>query len=879
MRNSLRQALLAAGLLSSSGALAAGLTLTHKVAICPTGAGGLGDSGTVATVSSTYGVYTLLGCFAAPASGYVLDGRMTVNAGMTLESCASFCAGSMAFAVQNGQCLFYAFALTSAAFWSYPVSNKMSADAFKATNVFAVPTTLPHLKSLSEAAVPNALVMRRKTAAPAIHAFGSVSVTTFPTTLPNGVVSTVTSSTTLPPSPSGSVSVTTFTTTDSRGSQTVVTSSTTIPPPPPQGTTSVTTFTTTDSRGSQTVVTSSTTIPPPPPPGTTSVTTFTTTDSRGSQTVVTSSSVIVPPPSSTTSVTTFTTTDPNGSQTVVTSSSVIVPPPPGTTSATTFVTTDSAGSSITTTSTTVVPAPPVSTPATSLIVSSSTNAQGSVIVSTSTATAWPTSVCGGTYVDKNGQQYHVDCGITYPGFDLPSQSLPNIESCLDACTNYIPSPNVVNGASCVAVSYGFRDNGGECYLKYNVTEFRPAPGETSCYKIGSIRPPVSSPAGPAGPGTTPPSPPPSSNVNVPSPRPSATTSAGPINPAAAAQPCPRSNGQPFTNSQGTVFDITCSCSYPGNDLITPHYDTFEQCILACDNYVPDPNIAGGRGCVAATWGFGNPGGNCYLKYEIGQIVYGDPNAASCKLRDYTIPGSVSSLTTRIAATSSTVNPVPATTSSNPSVPQPSYISGTAECPAQNGAIYTDGFGVQYEIACGVEIDGANALSAAHADSFEKCVAFCDLLPGCTAATYPGEVGPDNLFRSNCYLYTSFNAYIPNANPTLRSARVRFGGSNTGDQFNSVGLCPALDGQTYTDPANGVHQIGCERGLAGAADLFAVVLHTLQACITYCSLYTTCVGVTFTGYVPGNRATNCNPRSTYTQVVAQAGNSTAFLSPP
>ncbi|KAL9055546.1 MAG: hypothetical protein Q9206_003097 [Seirophora lacunosa] len=304
-----------------------------------------------------------------------------------------------------------------------------------------------------------------------------------------------------------------------------------------------------------------------------------------------------------------------------------------------------------------------------------------------------------------------------------------------------------------------------------------------------------------------------------------------------------------------------------------------MCILACDNYVPDPNIAGGRGCVAATWGFGNPGGNCYLKYEIGQIVYGDPNAASCKLRDYTIPGSVSSLTTRIAATSSTVNPVPATTSSNPSVPQPSYISGTAECPAQNGAIYTDGFGVQYEIACGVEIDGANALSAAHADSFEKCVAFCDLLPGCTAATYPGEVGPDNLFRSNCYLYTSFNAYIPNANPTLRSARVRFGGSNTGDQFNSVGLCPALDGQTYTDPANGVHQIGCERGLAGAADLFAVVLHTLQACITYCSLYTTCVGVTFTGYVPGNRATNCNPRSTYTQVVAQAGNSTAFLSPP
>ncbi|KAL8967828.1 MAG: hypothetical protein Q9197_005215 [Variospora fuerteventurae] len=610
-----------------------------------------------------------------------------------------------------------------------------------------------------------------------------------------------------------------------------------------------------------------------------------------------------------TSVTTFTTTDPNGSQTVVTSSTVMPPPPPGTTSATTYVTTNTAGSSITTTRTTVVPPPLVSNPpATSLVVSSSTNAQGSVVVSTSTVTGsgpFSSSVCGGTYIDNNGQQYHVDCGVTYPGYDLPSKSVPSFQSCLDACTNYIPSPDIINGATCVAVSYGIRDNGGECYLKYNVTELRPAPGQDSCYQIGStVRPPSSSPAGPAAPTTTPPSPPPSSSINnVPSTRTTASTSAGtPPSFSVAAQPCPGSDGQPFVNEQGTVFDITCSCTYPGNDLLTPHCDTFQQCILACDNYVPDPAIAGGRGCVAASWGYGNPGGNCYLKFEIGQIVYGDPNAASCKLRDYVIPGSVSSSSSSISSTSSSIpvvsqssptsappvvtptpssstTPIPASSSSNPSGPQPSYISGTADCPAQNGAIYTDGFGVEYEIACGVEINGDNALRAAHADTFEKCVAFCDLLPGCTAVTYPGDVGIDNAFRSNCYPYTSFIAYIPNANPTLRSARPRYGASNTGERFNNIQLCPAYEGQSFTDPANGVHQIGCEKGLLGAGDLYATVLPTLESCVTYCSLYNTCVGVTFSGYVPGDRNENCHPRSTYAQVTAQAGNSTAYLPPP
>ncbi len=56
-------------------------------------------------MSSTYGVYGLLGCYAAPSSGYLLDGKTSVSVGMTLASCASYCTGSTFFALQNGESL------------------------------------------------------------------------------------------------------------------------------------------------------------------------------------------------------------------------------------------------------------------------------------------------------------------------------------------------------------------------------------------------------------------------------------------------------------------------------------------------------------------------------------------------------------------------------------------------------------------------------------------------------------------------------------------------------------------------------------------------------------------------------------------------------
>ncbi|KAL8751794.1 MAG: hypothetical protein Q9184_005952, partial [Pyrenodesmia sp. 2 TL-2023] len=121
-----------------------------------------------------------------------------------------------------------------------------------------------------------------------------------------------------------------------------------------------------------------------------------------------------------------------------------------------------------------------------------------------------------------------------------------------------------------------------------------------------------------------------------------------------------------------------------------------------------------------------------------------------------------------------------------------------------------------------------------------------------------DVGIDNAFRSNCYPYTSFIAFTTPNVPTLRSARPINGGSNTGARFNDPTLCVTNNNQLYTDEANGQHQIACGRSYASTGDLYATVLPTLDACVTYCSLYDACVAVTFTGYIVGNRAPNCYP---------------------
>ena len=82
--------------------------------------------------------------------------------------------------------------------------------------------------------------------------------------------------------------------------------------------------------------------------------------------------------------------------------------------------------------------------------------------------------------------------------------------------------------------------------------------------------------------------------------------------------CPKDNNTLYATG-GQTYEIFCGFDFPGNDLPAVHTETLAACLGACSAYVPNKDIAGNASCVAASWGEGNPGGNCYMKYKIGDV--------------------------------------------------------------------------------------------------------------------------------------------------------------------------------------------------------------------------------------------------------------------
>ena len=375
------------------------------------------------------------------------------------------------------------------------------------------------------------------------------------------------------------------------------------------GSPSVIVYSTTDSSGS-TYVTSRTSFSPIQ---STSVAVYTTTDSKGS-TYITSSTSTFPVTTPSVSVTVYTTTNSQGS-TYVTSSTSTLPTGPSVvlvTATGTIITTDTGGSTVTTVRTQT---------------SSSTATTTTSLVPTASAGTCPgAGHAGEIFSDASGNQYQIYCGTDFPGNDLPAVHVNSLPDCLTACDQYVPSPSQANGAACVAVSYGAGNVGGNCYLKSTITAINYGDGGLDSARMVGFNPqtpPISeSLSPPSGSGTATAS---SAGSNTPPPASiiSGTSSTGTLSPSAAAYPCPDYDGKNYIDSTQQAYGIECSTNYPGNDLTTPHTDTMEDCIAACDNYVPNPSVAGGKPCIAFCWGQGNVGGNCYLKYAIDTRNYGD----------------------------------------------------------------------------------------------------------------------------------------------------------------------------------------------------------------------------------------------------------------
>ena len=106
-------------------------------------------------------------------------------------------------------------------------------------------------------------------------------------------------------------------------------------------------------------------------------------------------------------------------------------------------------------------------------------------------------------------------------------------------------------------------------------------------------------------------------------------------------PCPEFDGSSYADATGSKYNIQCSTDYPGNDLPAVHTDTFEECLKACDTYVPGSSAEADNyaPCVGVSWGAGNPSENCYLKYQITTVKHDDVGLSSGYLANDTLPNS------------------------------------------------------------------------------------------------------------------------------------------------------------------------------------------------------------------------------------------------
>lgn len=176
-------------------------------------------------------------------------------------------------------------------------------------------------------------------------------------------------------------------------------------------------------------------------------------------------------------------------------------------------------------------------------------------------------------------------------------------------------------------------------------------------------------------------------------------------------------------------------------------------------------------------------------------------------------------------------------------PTPSNI---LSCSGSNKTQYTDEFNTSYNITCGLDIIGSNAV-ALHADTFDKCISFCDILSGCAGITYQTSSTSTD---STCHPYSSFNGYRSISGPSGLFAAVPAKGGLVNNTFAYDQLCPGSVGQNFTDRYGVTYTIGCNEVISGT-DLPSTVLRSLNACLLYCSLFSEgCAAVTFTGYPTG-----------------------------
>ncbi|MCJ1311049.1 hypothetical protein MMC25_004719 [Agyrium rufum] len=671
------------------------------------------------------------------------------------------------------------------------------------------------MKNLLWRALLSALPLLRST-----QAYPQLALTSTVTVSINTAVCSVITG--LPPSSSGVIVV--YGTTNSAGSVYTTSSTSYVPV-----SLSVVVYTTTNSAGASVITSSTSYVTASATNAPSSITgpiTYTTTNSAG-VTYITSTTGVLSPTSaaisdvySSPSVVVFTATDSTGS-TYLSSSMTIVPYT--LTTVQTFTTTGAGGSLSTGTITSFLP---YSTPVTVPVTATSPNG---VIYVTSTISYAPY-----TYIPQTGGRTVIIYTTTGAGGSIITTSSTSFYPTISSATS---SQGIASSISSIPVSgtstfpSTVTSVSGSTTASASVTGVTSVVIETSSNLAGSV---VTSST------TTV-----VSSIIIAS---SATTGSSPTSgsssPASTnpAYPCPASIAQAYSNTNGVMYQIFCETDFLGFDLPSQNATTFAECITYCTSYVAAPQgDSYDSPCVAVTWQPKNTNGNnCYLRYGIGNVVYGDTAYDSAKLESYNPPiGAVSvSVTSISGATMATALPSSLASYTATAGVTTSSVTSSGSASVTTGSSTSTGAASSGTASLNTSQSsmGSSGISASSmSTTFSGVIA--------TSATSTVSAGTSGTLSGSNAISATANSGLTTSGSlsTQMSSSTSLAASSTssvlGSSVVSSVAAPAVTGNTEPRYSNGYAWLGCfnevgisTRALTGA---FNLTQSDVDTCAEYC----------------------------------------------
>ncbi|KAH0433894.1 kelch domain-containing protein [Colletotrichum camelliae] len=338
---------------------------------------------------------------------------------------------------------------------------------------------------------------------------------------------------------------------------------------------------------------------------------------------------------------------------------------------------------------------------------------------------------GATYASANGN-FEIVCGVDYAGADIAALQVASFEDCIKACDN---------DARCVDVSYSHM--GKTCWTKDRLTTPNPVEAIWTAKKVVKEKP--------------------TSQVTC-------------VGNAA--------DGTTYKATKSS-FQILCGVDYGGGDIAAAQYDTFEECMKACD--VDDR-------CVDVS--YDPQGRNCWMKDTLNTLNPVGWVWTGKKIQDPTTKSTVA-------------NAVSCST------------AGT------NGKTFKTTTGNEYQIICGQDYAGGD-LKAVDAPTFQACIETCDSTPGCIDVAY---VGPA------CYMKDKLNTLVQSAwvSTALLVKRPKALTCQAEESHDTV--FTTKDGRQY--------DIQCGYDYPGG-DMKMVYADTFQLCLEACDDNIGCIDVAYSG---------------------------------